>query len=107
MSKLNSISAVHFHLVANALAAYVSLSQGGYTLEDLGLEEYYPHVTVTSALFHSTSDEVDMAGRVLRATIDRLHLRLISRQELLVILRDQLKEMRAAMKRVRLDVEPF
>lgn len=103
MSTLKGISAKRLFLVINAVTAYLSVTQGGYTLEDLGLEWIYPLVTPAHALFRATDEEVDEAGRVLRATIDRLNLRRVTREEALITLREQLSEMKAAMKRVPLN----
>lgn len=107
MSSLKGVSPVKFHLVINALTAYMTLLNAGHTLDDFGFEWMEPHLTAPHMLFKSTDEEVDLVGRTLRATADRLHLQLISREALLTQLRAYLAEMQAAMKLVRLDVEPF
>lgn len=105
MSTLKGITPKHLHLVINVTIAYLSVLQAGLTLEDLGLEELAASVKAEYALFRVSDEDVDIAGRTLRAVIQRLGLRTISREEALIILAGELAEMRKALQALPLSID--
>lgn len=105
MSTLKGISPVHLRLCINAMTAYLSVLQGGYTLQDLGHEDLLPAVTPEYALFRVNDEDLVEAGAVLRATIDRLGLRTITFDQALILLSARLAAMRKAVAQMPLDVD--